>query len=127
MTAQETIALIQVLIPTIVAVILFTYHQVVNRLPAKEQAYIARQQEALKHLVPHAVQAAEQISDPTTSGREKKLVAMGMIKSLLDAFDIAEPSDEVLSALIESTVYAVKQTKTPPPSAPTLIAPPQIT
>jgi LL-H family phage holin len=125
--SAQTIALLQVLIPTIVAVLVYAYHQAFQRLPAKQQADIVRQQEALTTLVPHAVQMSEQLADPTTSGREKKMVALGMIKTLLVAFKVVVPSDEVLSTLIESTVYALNQSKAVPiasASTQELIVPP---
>jgi LL-H family phage holin len=110
----QTLALVQVLIPTVVAAIVYIYHQAVHHLPAKEQAEIARQQASLEQFVPHAVQMSEQIADPNTSGREKKMVAMNILKGLLTYFKVDVPSDEVLSSLIESTVYAIKQQQSPP-------------
>lgn len=110
----QTLALIQVLIPTVVAAVAFMWHQAVHHLPAKQRAEIDRQQAALEQFVPHAVQMSEQLADTNTSGREKKMVAMNIIKNILTYFKVEIPSDEVLSSLIESTVYAIHQQQTPP-------------
>src|SRR5258708_1832697 len=121
----ETVALIQVLIPTITTVLVYFYHQIFQRLPEKKQEEIKQQQEALKIFVPAAVHTAEQITSPEIPGEAKKAIAISTIKKLFVEFKLPVPSDTVLGTLIESAVHVMKTVSDATVSAPTTSAGPQ--
>jgi len=98
---MTTAQLIQVLIPTLTALIVYIYHLVFQHLPA-------RQRDALKLFAPEAVQAVQQLN-ASASGPEKKTLAINIIKAALKDFKIPVPSDASIGTFIESAVYALKQ------------------
>jgi len=98
---MTTAQLIQVLIPTLTALIVYIYHLVFQHLPAK-------QREALKLFAPEAVQAVQQLN-ASASNPEKKALAVSIVKGALKDFNIPVPSDASIGTFIESAVYALKQ------------------
>src|SRR2546421_2454362 len=98
---MTTAELIQVLIPTITAVLVYIYHLIFVHLPAK-------QQKALESFARRAVGMVEQVS-MSASNPEKKATAISVVKVLLKTAKLPVPDDAVISTFIESAVYAMKQ------------------
>jgi len=84
---MTTAQIIQVLIPTITALVVYIYHLIFVHLPAK-------QQKALESFA---------------SNPEKKATAISVVKVLLKTAKLPVPDDAVISTFIESAVYAMKQ------------------
>ena len=111
----DTLAITQVLIPTIVGVLIYCYHVIFHLLPVKDQQALAR-------FAPQATQTIEQVYT-SASGQEKKALALSLTKVMLRTFKSKIPSDEVIGAAIESAVFAFKNqvTLSPPPPAATSV------
>src|SRR5205807_4399418 len=97
---MTTAQIIQVLIPTITALVVYIYHLIFVHLPAK-------QQKALESFAPRAVGMVEQVS-ASASNPEKKATAISVVKVLLKTAKLPVPDDAVISTFIESAVYAMK-------------------
>jgi len=115
--------LIQVLIPTIVALIVYLYHLIFYHLPQK-------QQEALDRFAPRAVGMVQQVYGGALS-EDKKATAVTMVKMLMKEAHLPVPSDAAISTFIEDAVYAMKQVNaqisvtTKPATAPSSFPAPQ--
>src|SRR5437879_13781167 len=104
---MTTAQIIQVLIPTITALVVYIYHLIFVHLPAK-------QQKALESFAPRAVGMVEQVS-ANASNPEKKATAISVVKVLLKTAKLHVPDDAVISTLIESAVYVMKITNATEP------------
>src|SRR2546430_16197233 len=98
MTAAQ---LIQVLIPTIGALIVYLYHLIFYHLPQK-------QQEALDRFAPRAVGMVQQVYGGGL-GEDKKATAGTMVKKLLKERHLPKPSEAAISTIIQDVVYVMKQ------------------
>ena len=98
---MTTAQLIQVLIPTTTALIVYVYHLIFQHLPAE-------QQKALERFAPRAVGMVQQVYGGA-SNQEKKATAVTMVKTLMQDARLPVPSDASIGTFIESAVYALKQ------------------
>lgn len=109
MNEQVILALIPYIVPSIIALIIYIYHQMFQRLPQK-------QRDALDQLATPIVQMVEQVYKNATP-EEKKAAALHTIDLAFKAFGIPEPDSAIINAFIESAVYELNrmQPNTTPP------------
>lgn len=103
MNEQIILALIPYVVPSIIAVIVYFYHQAFQRLPQK-------QRDALDQLATPIVQMVEQIYK-NASPEEKKAAALHTIDLAFKAFGIPEPDSAIINAFIESAVFEMNRLK----------------
>jgi len=93
--------------PIILALIVYIYHQVWQRIPEK-------QRNALEQLATPIVQMVEQ-QYQNASPQEKKDAALHAISLAFTAFNLPEPDDAVINAFIESAVFEMNRLKAATP------------
>lgn len=109
MNEQVILALIPYIVPSIIALLVYVYHQMFQRMPQK-------QRDALDQLATPIVQMVEQVYK-NASPEEKKAAALHTIDLAFKAFNIPEPDSAIINAFIESAVYELNrmQPNTTPP------------
>ncbi len=111
MNNQMIIALMPYVVPSLIGLSVYIYHQVFQALPLK-------QREALEHLASPAVQMVEQMYKNVPS-EQKKATALHAIELGFQAFNLPEPDNAVINAFIESAVFEMNRLK-PAQRPPTL-------
>lgn len=101
MNQQIALALIPYVVPSIIALLVYIYHQVFHRIPQK-------QRDALDQLATPIVQMVEQVYKNATP-EEKKAAALHTIDLAFKAFGIPEPDSAIINAFIESAVYELNR------------------
>jgi LL-H family phage holin len=106
MNEQIILVLIASLTPTLIGLIVYTYHQAVQRLPEK-------QKQALQHLETLAMPIVQYIEQyyGKKSPEDKKATAVDIISSSLQFFGAAMPDNTLISAFIESAVFEMNRLK----------------
>jgi len=104
MNQQIVLALIPYVVPSVIGLIVYVYHQVWQRIPEK-------QRDALEQLALPIVQMVEQ-QYKDASPEQKKEAALHTISLAFTAFNLPEPDDAVINAFIESAVFEMNRLKT---------------
>lgn len=103
MNTQIALALIPYVVPSVIGLLVYTYHQVWQRIPEK-------QRNALEQLATPAVQMVEQ-QYKNASPEQKKEAALHQISLAFTAFNLPEPDSSVINAFIESAVFEMNRLK----------------
>lgn len=103
---QLALILIPLVLPPLVALSAALYHHLLTYVPAQKRALV----EQAAHT---AVTAVEQVAVVGMTGPDKKQAALHMASELLTHLHLSVPQ-EVLSAVIEATVYGLRQSKSAP-------------
>jgi len=100
---QVVLALIPYVVPSIIGLAVYVYHQAFQALPQK-------QRDALEQLATPIVQMVEQVygSQPDQT---KKAEAINAIKLGFKAFNLPVPDDALINAFIESAVFEMNRLK----------------
>jgi LL-H family phage holin len=101
MNDQVILALIPYVVPSVIALLVYFYHQTFQRIPQK-------QRDALEQLATPIVQMVEQVYKNATP-EEKKAAALHAIDLAFKAFNIPEPDSAIINTFIESAVYELNR------------------
>lgn len=107
MNQPIVLALIPYVVPSVLGLIVYIYHQVWQRTPEK-------QRHALEQLATPIVQMVEQQYKDATP-QQKKEAALHAISLAFTAFNLPEPDDAVINAFIESAVFEMNRLKAATP------------
>jgi hypothetical protein len=100
---QIAIVILPIVLPPLTALAALVYQRMLQRLPAQKRAIV-------EQIVSTVVPAIEQTADDTMSSPEKKKAAMDLASSMLGHLNVNISSD-MLSGMIEATVFALNQSK----------------
>jgi hypothetical protein len=100
---QIAIVLLPIVLPPLTALVALVYQRLLQGLPAQKRAIV-------EQIVGTVVPAIEQTADNTMSNPEKKKAAMDLASSMLGHLNLNVSSD-MLSGMIEATVFALNQSK----------------
>jgi Bacteriophage holin of superfamily 6 (Holin_LLH) len=100
---QIAIVILPIVLPPLTAVAALVYQRMLQGLPAQKRAIV-------EQIVNTVVPAIEQTAASTVSNPEKKKAAMDLASSMLDHLNVSVPP-EMLSGMIEATVFALNQSK----------------
>lgn len=100
---QIAILLLPIVFPPLTALAALVYQRMLQGLPAQKRAIV-------EQVVNTVVPAIEQTADTTMSNPEKKKAAMDLASSMLGHLNVNVSSD-MLSGMIEATVFALNQSK----------------
>lgn len=103
MNQQIILALIPYVVPSVIGLAVYVYHQIFQALPQK-------QRDALEQLATPIVQMVEQVygSQPDQA---KKAEAVNAIKLGFKALNLPVPDDALMNAFIESAVFEMNRLK----------------
>lgn len=106
MTFYEQLILVAVpiLLPILIGMITVWVHAAIQKLPPNKQAFVSG-------IVNTAVTSAEQQYGNSVSGDAKRIEATQKISDVLAHYNMKVPP-QVVDDLLESAVYALKQTQT---------------
>jgi Bacteriophage holin of superfamily 6 (Holin_LLH) len=102
-TEQLIILIIPLVLPPLVALSAVLYQHLLQRVPEKKR-------ELIEKVIGTVVTAIEQTAPAIVGNQEKKQAAMNMASEMLAHLNI-KASPATLSAMIESSVYALNQSK----------------
>jgi hypothetical protein len=100
---QIAIVILPIVLPPLTAVAALVYQRMLQGLPAQKRAIV-------EQIVSTVVPAIEQTAASTVSNPEKKKAAMDLASSMLGHLNVSVPP-EMLSGMIEATVFALNQSK----------------
>jgi len=100
---QIAIVILPIVLPPLTAVAALVYQRMLQGLPAQKRAIV-------EQIVNTVVPAVEQTADATMSSPEKKKSAMDLASSMLGHLNVSV-QPEMLSGMIEATVFALNQSK----------------
>jgi hypothetical protein len=100
---QIAILLLPIILPPLTALAALLYQRLLQRLPAQKRAIV-------EQIVNTVVPAIEQTATDTMSSPQKKEAAMSLATNMLNHLNV-QISPDVLSGMIEATVYALNQSK----------------
>ena len=100
---QIAIVLLPIVLPPLTALAALVYQRMLQSLPAQKRAIV-------EQIVNTVVPAVEQTAASTASSPEKKKAAMDLASNMLSHLNISVSSD-MLSGMIEATVFALNQSK----------------
>ncbi len=100
---QIALILLPVVLPPLTALSALAYQRVLQSLPAKKR-------EIVDQIVRTVVPAIEQTATSTMSSPAKKQAAMDLASNMLDHLHVTV-SPDMLSGMIEATVFALNQSK----------------
>jgi LL-H family phage holin len=103
MNEQIILALMPYVVPSLIGLCVYIYHQVFQALPEK-------QREALEQLAAPAVQMVEQMY-ANIPPDQKKAAAIHAIELGFQAFKIPAPDDAIINAFIEAAVFEMNRLK----------------
>jgi hypothetical protein len=103
---QIAIVLLPIVLPPLTALAALVYQRMLQGLPAQKRAIV-------EQIVGTVVPAIEQTADDTMSNPEKKKAAMDLASSMLGHLNL-NVSPDMLSGMIEATVFALNQSKNAP-------------
>lgn len=118
MNQQIILAFIPYVVPTLVGLIVYVYHQAMKRLPEKQQQALQR----LETIAAPIVQSIEQ-QWSQKSPEEKKALAVEIIQNALQVFGAATPDTQIINAFIESAVFEMNRLKAATPATQPLPTP----
>ncbi len=100
---QIAIMLLPIVLPPLTALAALVYQRLLQGLPAQKRAIV-------EQIVNTVVPAIEQTADDTMSSPQKKAAAMDLASSMLTHLNV-QVSPDILSGMIEATVFALNQSK----------------
>lgn len=103
-TEQVILVVLPIILPVLIGVVTYYTHAAIAKLPPNKQAFVSG-------IVNTAVTAAEQEYKGTVSGDTKRVAAVQQVTDTLAHYKMSVPP-EIISSLIEESVYALKQSQT---------------
>ena len=100
---QIAIVILPVVLPSLTAMAALLYQRMLQGLPAQKRSIV-------EQIVNTVVPAVEQTADSAMSSPEKKKAAMDLASGMLGHLNV-NVSPEMLSGMIEATVFALNQSK----------------
>jgi hypothetical protein len=100
---QIAIVILPLILPPLTALAALIYQRMLQSLPAQKRAIV-------EQIVGTVVPAIEQTADSTMSNPDKKKAAMDLASGMLGHLNLTV-SPEMLSGMIEATVFALNQSK----------------
>jgi hypothetical protein len=100
---QIALVLLPIVLPPLTALAALLYQRLLQHLPAQKRAIV-------EQIANTVVPAIEQTATNTMSSPDKKKAAMDLASSMLDHLNV-NVSPDMLSGMIEATVFALNQSK----------------
>ncbi len=100
---QVALVLLPLVLPSLTALAALLYQRMLQHLPAQKRAIV-------EQIINTVVPAIEQTATDTMSSPEKKQAAMDLASSMLGHLNVSA-SPDMLSGMIEATVFALNQNK----------------
>ncbi|MBV9616297.1 MAG: hypothetical protein JO031_12640 [Ktedonobacteraceae bacterium] len=100
---QVALLLLPIVLPPLTALAALLYQRLLQRLPAQRRAIV-------EQIVNTVVPAIEQTATDTMSSPQKKQAAMDLASDMLGHLNV-RVSPDLLSGMIEATVFALNQSK----------------
>ena len=100
---QIALLLLPIVLPPLTALAALLYQRLLQRLPAQRRAIV-------EQIVNTVVPAIEQTATDTMSSPQKKQAAMDLASEMLGHLNV-RVSPDMLSGMIEATVFALNQSK----------------
>ena len=100
---QVALLLLPIVLPPLTALAALLYQRLLQRLPAQKRTIV-------EQIVNTVVPAIEQTATDTMSSPQKKQAAMDLASDMLGHLNV-RVSPDMLSGMIEATVFALNQSK----------------
>ena len=100
---QVALLLLPIVLPPLTALAALLYQRLLQRLPAQKRTIV-------EQIVNTVVPAIEQTASDTMSSPQKKQAAMDLASDMLGHLNV-RVSPDLLSGMIEATVFALNQSK----------------
>ena len=100
---QVALLLLPIVLPPLTALAALLYQRLLQRLPAQKRTIV-------EQIVNTVVPAIEQTATDTMSSPQKKQAAMDLASDMLGHLNV-RVSPDLLSGMIEATVFALNQSK----------------